>query len=139
PAPFSPSRATTEPPVATRSTPCSTSTPPNDLRIPRASRRKVDGRPLPGRSPVSGDAAAFRRLAALGLVVLRDVLAGDDHVRDIELRRDLLALHELDQVRDPDHPVLLREVRGVRDPLLVRLDQAPRGRVRALTRDVQVV
>src|SRR5215475_10003672 len=110
PAPFSPSSARTEPPAAVRSTPCRTSTPPNDLRIPRASRRK----PL------------LKLLAVLGLVVLREIEAVDDDVRDGELRRDRLALDEPDQVRDADLSVPLREVSRVGDPLLVRLDQAPR-------------
>src|SRR5581483_4311378 len=38
PAPFSPSRARIEPPATSRSTPWRTSTPPNDLRTPRAVR-----------------------------------------------------------------------------------------------------
>src|SRR3954468_10395867 len=137
PAPFSPSSARTEPPVATRSTPCSTSTPPNDLWIPRASSRKRGERPAPGRSLASIGAAAVTgcaRLAALRLVVLRQVRRRDDHVRDVQLLRDRLVLDDPDQVRDADHAVLLGEVRRVGDPLLVRLDQAPRGRVRALAR-----
>src|SRR4029079_8072169 len=103
PAPFSPSSARTEPPAAVRSTPCRTSTPPNDLRIPRASRRK----PL------------LKLLAVLGLVVLREVEAVDDHVRDVQLLRNRLALDEPDQIRDAELAVPLRELGRARDPLLV--------------------
>src|SRR4029079_19837512 len=105
PAPFSPSSARTEPPAAVRSTPCRTSTPPNDLRIPRASRRK----PL------------LKLLAVLGLVVLREVEAVDDDVRDVQLRRNLLPLDEPDQIGDADLAVAVGEVGRVRDQLRVRL------------------
>src|SRR6266571_24732 len=146
PAPFSPSNASTEPPLATRSTPCKTSTPPNDLRIPRTSRWKPGERPT-GRSLTStfpttrstGRCVSTRRLAVLGLVVLRQVRPVDDHVLDVERLRDGLSLHELDEVRDTDHAVLFREVRRVGDPLLVVLDQAPGRRIGALPRDVEVV
>src|SRR5919109_3633804 len=96
PAPFSPSRARTEPPAATRSTPWRTSTPPNDFRIPRASSRK----------PVF----KISRLAVLQLVELRDVRARDDRVRHEQLRRHLPSLDQADEIGHADLAVSLREV-----------------------------
>src|SRR3954451_1770786 len=95
PAPFSPSSATTEPPTASRSTPCRTSTPPNDFRISRASRRKP--------SVTCAPLAVGARLR----VQLADVGRRHRDVRDEQVRRHLLALRGLDQVRDADLAVAL--------------------------------
>src|SRR5258707_8582764 len=109
PAPFSPRRARTVPPVASRSTPRRTSTPPNDLRIPRArSRKRSVTIPL--------------CLAAQVRVVLADVLAVHSDQRHVEqLGRLLAGLDRLNHVGDPDPTVLLWRDSVSRQPVRIVL------------------
>src|ERR671916_367175 len=77
PAPFSPSRARIEPPVASRSTPWRTSTPPNDLRTPRAARVVVLLMPLDQRDQGGHDPGAVElgEVGGVGDPVLEPLLA----------------------------------------------------------------
>src|SRR6188768_2234879 len=105
PAPFSPRRASTEPPTASRSTPWRTSTPPKDLRIWRAWNSMVMCSPAPcvGRG-VSGLARRRSR------VHLADVVLVDEDVLDVQLGRDFLAVEQVDHRRHDRLAVLLREI-----------------------------
>src|SRR5438477_396924 len=100
-----------------RSTPRSTSTPPNDLRIPRARSRKRSVTLLPG-------------LAGQVRVIPADVLAVHRVERDVEQLRQLLALDRLDHRRYGRPAILLREDRSRGQPVRVGLDAAPAGLVR---------
>src|SRR6516165_3778021 len=87
PAPFSPRSARIEPGLASRSTPCRTSTPPNDLRTSRALRK--------------GE-AWFSNCGARGLrtgvgVVRLDVLRGDHMGLEVHRSRLFLALDQAEQ------------------------------------------
>src|SRR6476659_5988218 len=129
PAPFSPSRASTEPPMASRSTPWRTSTPPNDLRMPLAWRAKVMRHHLGHQT-----ASAGRRFR----VDVADVVLVDDDVFGEDVLGDRLALERLHHVRDEQGAVALGEVRHRRDVVRVAGDVLPDGGIRALAAVPQV-
>src|SRR6187397_751145 len=93
PAPFSPSRARTEPPVATRSTPWRTSTPLNDFVMPATSTT--------ARSASAADLSSSKGSAG-ELVIVTDRLARHRHERNEQVLGDFFAVDRLDHVRDPD-------------------------------------
>src|SRR5215212_11509090 len=120
PAPFSPRRASTEPPVASRSTPWRTSTPPNDLRMSFAWRAKVT--PRPRCWPLASAGGGFRIDGA-------DVVGVDDLVLGEDLGGDRLALEGLHHVRDQERAVALREVGHRPDVIRVAGDLLPGRRI----------
>src|SRR3954452_3771186 len=130
PAPFSPSRARTEPPMASRSTPWSTSTPPKDLRISLARRAKAMGVVPSGWVRSTG-----RRLG----VDRPDVVLVDDLVLREDVLRDVLALELLHHVRDQQRAVALRVVGHRRDVVGIAGDVLPGGRIGALAGVVEVL
>src|SRR5262249_51461219 len=119
-----------EPPVTSRSTPWRTSTPPNDLRTPRAVRvtALIAGVGLPA-------LLAGARVDRLDVVRCYDAVVRID---DLRLR---LTFDQRDQGRHHMRAVQLGEIRGIGYPLLERLlaaDVGPRRRVGALRGDPDV-
>src|SRR4051812_3178932 len=130
PAPFSPSRARTEPPMASRVTPWRTSTPPKDFRISLARRAKAMGVVPSGWVRSTGGRLGVDR---------PDVVLVDDLVLREDVLRDVLALELLHHVRDQQRAVALRVVGDRRDVVGVAGDVLPGGRIGALARVVEVL